>query len=119
MNINNQKELHKSALEHKTSPNPNAWNRIQKKLEQDKKVFKIQYKKYMWLAAVFVAIMGVLTVFNSDSFSYNDVDTSSSTQVYSEHIELLDINNDPGIYEIQKLADLKIAYKKLSEKSGM
>jgi hypothetical protein len=119
MNINNQTKLYKSALEHKTSPSPNAWNRIQEKLGQDKKVVKIPFSKYMWIAAAFIAIVGVLTIFNSNNTIVKGADAMASTQGYSEQIEVLDINSEPGIYEIQKLAGLKVAYKKLSEKSGM
>lgn len=119
MNINNQTELYKKALDHKSSPTPNAWNRIQEKLGQDKKVVKMPLSKYMWIAAAFVTILGVLTIFNSDNISANGAESMVSKQVYSEQIEVLEINNEPGIYEIQKLAGLKVAYKKLSEKSGM
>ncbi|HMR88475.1 MAG TPA: hypothetical protein PKD51_09990 [Saprospiraceae bacterium] len=119
MNINNQTKLYKSALEHKASPKPDAWNRIQEKLGQDKKVVKMPFSKYMWIAAAFIGIVGVLTIFNSNNTISSGVDAVASTQGYSEQIEVLDINSEPGIYEIQKLAGLKVAYKKLSEKSGM
>jgi hypothetical protein len=119
MNINNQTKLYKKALELKSSPTPNAWNRIQEKIAQDKKVVGMPYSKYMWMAAALVSILGVLTVFNNDKTNTFSADSIGSTQLYSEQIEVLDLNNEPGIYEIQKLAGLKIAYKKLSEKSGM
>ena len=119
MNINNQTKLYKSALEHKTSPSPNAWNRIQEKLGEDKKVVKMPFSKYMWIAAAFISIIGVLTILNSNNTIVKGADAMASTQGYSEQIEVLDINSEPGIYEIQKLAGLKVAYKKLSEKSGM
>ena len=119
MNINNQTELYKKALEFKSSPTPNAWNRIHEKLGQDKKVVGVPYSKYLWMAAAFVAILGVLTVFNRDKINHFSSDSVKSSQLYSEQIEVFDINDEPGIYEIQKLAGLKIAYKKLSEKSGM
>lgn len=119
MNINNQTELYKKALDHKSSPTTNAWNRIQEKLGQDKKVVKMPLSKYMWIAAAFIAIVGVLTIFNSNNTIVNGVDAMASTQGYSDQIEVLDLNSEPGIYEIQKLAGLKVAYKKLSEKGGM
>lgn len=119
MNTNNQNKFYKDALVHKANPSPKAWNRIQEKLDQDRKITKMPYSKFMWIAAILVAILGVLTVFNTEKIQTSSQNSGGLAQVYSEQIEVLGNNNEPGIYEIQKLEGLKLAYKKLNAKSGM
>ena len=119
MNTNNHRKLYQSGLAYKSSPSPEAWSKLNEKMSQNKKTSKPFYFTFLWVAATIVAILGVLAVINIENLSIPNQNSGALTHLYSEQIEVLEINNEPGIYEIQKMEGLKMAYKKLNAKSGM
>lgn len=105
---------HQSSWNHKVAPRESAWMRLETKLDNHRKERSISQYKYMSLAAVMVAIVGVMSVFFVNKSSI--VPTLNNEHAYNvDMIEQLD-TKEAGIYEVSKLQSLKHAYNKYGGK---
>ena len=107
--------LYQASLNHKVIPNENVWLKLDAKLEKNRNVRKLKIYQSIAIAAILVAVMGVMSGIVIQKSNFMDV--NENLQNYS--LQTLDFkgDSDAGLYEVAKLRDLKLAYNKYSDKS--
>lgn len=112
--MNNKNKLYQSSLNHKVTPGETAWFKLENRLSKKRTAKKISQYKLFSIAAIMIALVAVVSVFFSgNAFNTKTENTTQLVQMYKTDIEELNISDDPGIYEIDKLQELKSAYVKL------
>lgn len=112
MNFKNNHQ--QSAWNHKIAPRESAWLRLDTKLERHRSSRTINKYKYISLAAVLIAVFGVISVFYIQSDAL--INRNESAQAY--RVDSFDPNEikEIGIYDVSQLQSLKVAYSKHTEK---
>ena len=117
MNLKNIQNLQQFALNHKVAPSDTAWFRLANKLEHSNNQRKIKFYKYFSYAAVMIAMVAVISYFKSESEMVNQVVHTSD--LYQNQITELKESENQGIYDVSKLQELRIAYRKLNIKVNL
>ncbi|MBK8669350.1 MAG: hypothetical protein IPN89_07740 [Saprospiraceae bacterium] len=112
--------LFQSAQQHRVAPSENAWLKLDAKLEKSRNVKKLTFYRNISVAAVSVALLGVISVW----IAGNDIEVKTNSNavmahVYSDQIESIPLDKADGIYEISKLYELKRAYEKLATRESL
>lgn len=115
--IKNIHELRKEAIDHKMAPSATAWFRLETKLEKARSKRKINFYKYFSYAAAMVTIISVISYFQSETKIKNQVAITS--HFYPYQISELTDNENNGIYDVSRLQELRVAYRKLGIKRNL
>lgn len=109
--------LYQASLNHKIVPSENVWLKLDAKLEKNRNIRKLKKYKSIAIAAILVAVIGVMSGIVIQKSNFMDV--NDTTQSYS--LQTLDFKSDgdAGLYEVAKLRNLKLAYNKNSVKRKM
>jgi hypothetical protein len=113
--MKNKSHLIQQALQHRVAPEDKAWLRLEDKLSHKPLVSSKFIYRFVSYAAVCVAVLAVITI-----FILPQAEKQSSIKqmaLYRDGISSLQSDGQCGIYEISKLNDLKMAYKRLNSKS--
>lgn len=117
MNLINKHQLQQDSKNYKVSPSETSWFRLEQKLELEKSQRKVNFYKYFSYAAIMVAILGVVSYFQSAT-EINNQDALTENIYQNQVTDLID-GGDAGIYDVSKLNELKLAYLKLGSKRAL
>lgn len=107
----NKFSLRSQAWQHKVAPRESAWLKLDAKLEKSRSQSSIKYYRNISIAAVIVAVIGVMAAFFTHASTTMEFNSSYHTSdLYSDQVTT---NKESNIYDIHKLRNLKMAYQKL------
>ncbi len=108
--MNFKKNNQTSILNHKIAPRESAWLRLDAKLEKHRGTATVQKYKLISIAASLIGILGVMSlIFTQKEILSN---APESAQIYSVEVFEYSTDQEMGIYEVNKLRGLKLAYNK-------
>jgi len=118
--MKNKNHLYQSSLNYKVTPGESVWFKLENRLNKRRTAKKISQYKLFSVAAIMIALVAVVSLFFSENV-LNTKSANSTGLVLTDKtdIEELNVSDDPGIYEIDKLQQLKSAYLKLGTEKNL
>ncbi len=116
--MENYNNLRKAATQHSTPPRPQAWNRLEQKLDAD--LVSIKRKKsrlkYRFMAAAVCALLvSVFYLIIQESNKSTPTLAHGQIAVWEE----LALVEDPGLYDLDNLRKLNLAFKTTDYLNGL